>query len=115
MYEKAVISNFNWQDPIFGRALSEVHVAPLVLTPGQGVVPKGAIVTKAGVVVSGAAAPYGIVALDTDTTAGAATTTVYLSGSFNEEQLSTGSGVTVDALIDALRALNIYVEAGVAS
>lgn len=55
--------------------------------------------------------PYGILAKDADASGADKTILVYLSGSFNEDELTFGGTDTIETHRAALRDLNIYAKA----
>lgn len=63
--------------------------------------------------IDGSEAPDAILGKDTDASAGDQETIIYLSGEYNEESLTYGTGHTKDSVRDGLRDKNIYLKAPV--
>ena len=84
-----------------------------VLTRGAllgRVTASGEYVLSLAAAVDGSQTPVAILADDADTTAGAATGAAYLSGEFNDNAITFGTGHTAATVKDALRDLNIYLK-----
>jgi len=60
--------------------------------------------------VDGSQVPVAVLADDADTTLGAATGAAYLSGEFNDNAITFGTGHTAASVKDGLRDLNIYLK-----
>jgi hypothetical protein len=115
----------------FARSFSEVYtpdklisglaqVASETLTMVSGeVLARGTVmgrITSSGAVTisllaasDGSQNPYGILADNYDSTAGAITVGVYTRGSFNENALTLGTGQTIALIHDALRSNGIFL------
>lgn len=63
----------------------------------------------------GSQAPKAILAEDTDATAADKDCIVYISGDFNENAVTFGTGQTADGVREALRDLNIYLTKAVSA
>lgn len=59
--------------------------------------------------------PFCVLAQDVDSSGGDVAAPVYLSGEFNEGELTFGGTDTADTHRDALRALNIYLKSAVSA
>ncbi|MFQ5460603.1 MAG: head decoration protein [Anaerolineae bacterium] len=73
----------------------------------------GEYVLSLAAAADGSQTPVAILVADTDASAGALTAGVYLSGEFNENAVTFGTGHTAAGVKDALRDLNIYLKSPV--
>ena len=70
----------------------------------------GEYVLSLAAAADGSQTPVAVLADDADTTLGAATGAAYLSGEFNDNAITFGTGHTAASVKDALRDLNIYLK-----
>lgn len=73
----------------------------------------GKVIASLSAAVDGSETPYAILAEDVDASAGDVVGTAYLSGEFNESELTIGTGHTADSIRAGLRDLGIYLKTAV--
>ena len=93
-------------DQLIGGTLQDARTENIA-TAGGVEIPRGALVTKTGVIVGAGDVAYGVVAIPVEKTD--TYLTVYISGEFNIEKMIVAEGDTVEAHKDELRANSIYL------